>query len=112
MVAERVGQTNMKQFHLRNFLLCICLFAGINTFAYDAYQACIDGIYYNFSGNNAIVTCQKVEYGNHRSDYTGIITIPESVTYNGKTYNVTSIASYAFDSSSITSLSVVVFRDL
>ena len=40
----------------KHILLCICLFAGMNTFAYDAY---IDGIYYNFSGDEATVTYQR-----------------------------------------------------
>ena len=33
----------------RVLMLCLCLFASIGTFA---YRACIDGIYYNFSGND------------------------------------------------------------
>ena len=54
-----------------------------------AYDACIDGIYYNLSGNEATVTYSY--YG-----YTGAKTIPSSVTYSGKTYSVTSIGERAF----------------
>ena len=44
----------MKQSYLKQLLLCLCLLAGTTTaFAYDAY---IDGIYYNFSDNEATVT--------------------------------------------------------
>ena len=40
--------------------------------------------YYNFSGTNATIT-----YGS--SECTNFIAIPSTVTYNGKTYDVTSI---------------------
>lgn len=67
----------------------------------SAYNAEIDGIYYNFSGDNATVTYQSEYVGNYGvhyyvSDYSGSVVIPESVTYNGKTYSVTSIGSNAF----------------
>ena len=66
--------------------------------AYDAY---IDGIYYDFSGNEATVTYND----NYR--YTGTIIIPESVTYKGKSYSVTSIGDDAFyRCSSITSVTI------
>ena len=63
-----------------------------------AYDAEIDGIYYNFSGNEAEVTCQSStnHYPYHVSRYSGAVVIPDSVTYNEKTYNVTSIGDYAF----------------
>ena len=51
----------------------------------------IDGIYYN------LVTKAKVaEVTSNPNKYTGDIVIPESVTYNGITYNVTSIGDKAF----------------
>ncbi len=70
---------------------------GINSVA--AYDAKIDGIYYNFSGDEATVTYQTYQPGSERpwlSDYSGSVVIPSSVTYNGKTYRVTSIGEYAF----------------
>ncbi len=73
--------------------MCICLLAGINAYAYDAY---IDGIYYNFSGDEATVTYQKYQNYSYISDYSASVIIPESVSYNGKTYTVTSIGKYAF----------------
>lgn len=72
----------------------------------NAYDACIDGIYYKFSGTNAIVTCQEYE---HRiiSDYSGDVVIPESVSYNGRTYNVTGIGNGAFHGcTGLTSVSI------
>ena len=57
----------------------------------------INGIYYKFSENNAIVTYQyKSENKGVISSYTGNIVIPEYVTFNGKTYRVTSINEDAF----------------
>ena len=48
----------------------------------SAYDAKIDGIYYNFSGNNAIVTYQRYNdsYHIYSSDYSGAVVIPSSVT--------------------------------
>lgn len=50
----------------------------------SAYDADIDGIYYEFSGNKATTTCVSTVYS---SD----MVIPEFITYSGKTYSVTSI---------------------
>ena len=62
----------------------------------SAYDAEIDGIYYNFSGNNATVTYKNTNY----NSYSGSVVIPETVTYNGQNYSVTSIGEYAFSSCS------------
>ena len=51
----------------------------------------IDGIYYYFNGDEAIVT------NDISVNYIGDIVIPETVTYNGKQYTVTTIESYAFE---------------
>ncbi len=60
----------------------------------------IDGIYYNFTSEN---TAEVVAGENA---YTGAITIPATVEYEGNTYNVTSIRSEAFRKSKITSISL------
>ena len=67
--------------------------------AAHAYDAKIDGIYYNFSGDEAEVTYESYRdsYGHYESSYALNVVIPNSVNYNGKTYSVTSIGSYAFD---------------
>ena len=67
-------------------MLCLCMLAGSSAFAYDAK---IDGIFYNFNGDNAEVT-------NGTKLYTGDVVIPQTVTFNGKIYNVTSIGEDAF----------------
>ncbi|MBO4549150.1 MAG: leucine-rich repeat domain-containing protein [Bacteroidaceae bacterium] len=73
----------------------------------NAYDAQINGIYYNFSGNEASVTYQKIENLTFISDYSGDITIPETVTYNGITYSVTSINNYAlYNCCNLTSIAI------
>ena len=80
--------------YLKLILLCLCLLAGINALAYDAE---IGGIYYNFHGNNAEVTFLYYDDAfEPHSAYSRNIVIPESVTYYGKPYSVTSIGYGAF----------------
>ena len=57
-----------------------------------AYDALIDGIYYNLNSSDmsAAVTFKSDD------SYFGAINIPASVTYNNKTYSVTSIDDVAF----------------
>ena len=53
----------------------------------------VDGIYYNFKGTGAVeVTYKDKNY----NSYSGNVVIPASVTYNGTTYSVTGIGTYAF----------------
>ena len=73
---------------------------GTRAIAHDIEVKNADGvtIYYTWANNN---TELSVSYrGNYASDYyneySGNVVIPESVTYNGKTYPVTSIGSQAF----------------
>ena len=67
-----------------------------------AYDFEVDGIYYNIRGNEASVTYIfeyiDEEYGGsvYYCDYSGDITIPAIVTYNGSSYPVTSIDNGAF----------------
>ena len=74
----------------RRLLLFLAALLPIMASAYDAE---IDGIYYNFSGNNAEVTYKNTNY----NSYSGAVSIPPSVTYNGKTYNVTNIGDWGFN---------------
>ncbi len=81
-------------------LMAAVLFACSTAKAYDAL---IDGIYYNFNEDKAEaeVTYKYTSY----NSYTGDIAIPESVVYNAQTYSVTSIGEKAFYScSSLTSV--------
>ena len=59
--------------------------------AFDAY---VNGIYYNLSGNEASVTYLYYDqYSNpsYISIYSSNVDIPASIIYDGKTYSVTSI---------------------
>jgi len=79
------------------FFGILSLLAWITPFTANAYDAKINGIYYNFSGSNAEVTYQKYENQRYVSDYTGTVVIPTTVTNSsGKTYSVTSIGEFAF----------------
>ena len=86
-------------------LLLTCLLAIFLPMAANAYDAEIDGIYYNFSGDEATVTYQKSSYNTNA--YSGDVVIPESVTYSNKTYSVISIGDGAFYScSGLTSITI------
>ena len=75
-------------------ILVLALLALTSTYSY-AYTFVVDGIYYNKSGENAIVTYKNLDY----KSYYGSVVIPDSVTYEGKSYRVTSIGSHAFQNS-------------
>ena len=85
----------MKEFKLTFLLTMLMSMLGAKAFAYNAK---IDGIYYIFSGNMAVVTyLSNSAATNSNSDaYSGIIVIPDTVTYNGVTYYVGGIGSQAF----------------
>ena len=57
----------------------------------SAYDAQVDGVYYNL-----IAKEKQAEVTSGDTKYTGSVTIPESFTYNGVTYSVTRIGSEAF----------------
>ena len=67
----------------------------------------VDGIYYIINGNEATVTFQGTSYYQYINEYSGPVTIPSSVTYNGTTYSVTSIGWCAFSGcSDLTSVTI------
>ena len=75
-------------------LLLLALLLPATAIAHDFE---VDGIYYNINGNEATVT-YKGTYSHQNTDrYSGFVTIPAAVTYNGATYSVTSIGEWAFD---------------
>ena len=79
--------------------------------AHDIEVANSDGktIYYNYNsdGSSVSVTYQGTDYSSYSNEYTGTVVIPETVTYNGKTYSVTSIGYSAFAyCSSLTSVTI------
>ncbi len=84
-----------KSYAFSTLLLLIFAFCG----GASASDIQTDGIYYNFDDVN--LTAEVTYKGKCRcggNTYEGVITIPETVTYEGKTYRVTSIGEYAFSS--------------
>ena len=83
----------MKTKHLLITLLALCVSAVAN-----AYE--IGGIYYDISGTTATVTRGE-------GSYSGNVTIPETINYNGSTYSVTEIGENAFlGCSGLTSITI------
>ena len=75
----------------------VVLLFSTTTFAHDFE---VDGIYYNYldqSAKTVSVTYKGDSYSSYSNEYTGAISIPASVTYNGFTYSVTLIDSEAFE---------------
>ena len=67
--------------------------------AYDFYAVAPSGqtLYYNIVDSTAQVTCQNSSSTHYSyNPPTGDLTIPDSVTYHGTTYSVTSIGNSAF----------------
>ncbi len=90
----------MRKLILKLLLLIAGLLVCTNASAYDFD---VDGIYYNIDGTNATVTYTNFNY----NSYSGDVVIPETVTYDGKIYNVTSIGNDAFcDCSGLSSITI------
>lgn len=86
-------------------LLAMLLLTTIPTLAYNVG---IYGIYYNL--NSMAMTAEVTYYSTSSSNsavYSGAVTIPETVTYDGMTYSVTSIGPSAFyNCTRLTSVSI------
>ena len=92
----------------RLFSLSLFLMTTMLSFAHDFESG---GIYYNITSSTApytvAVTYQGTSYSEYSNEYTGSVTIPDKVTYNGKTYSVTAIGSRAFyGCSGLTSITI------
>lgn len=68
---------------------------------YDFY---VGGIYYKKTSSNTASVCRSIDEPS--GDYTGTVTIPATVTYNGTTYKVTGIDANAFCLSSVTKVNI------
>ena len=101
-------------------LLTLLMAIVITTISASAYDFMVNGLCYDKDGTSVTVTYQN--YSSPRySNLSGPLTIPESVTYGGKTYSVTSIGNCAFSGctgltsvtipNSVTSISDHAFSD-
>ena len=92
----------MKKYFLLLTLLCLSLSAL-------AHDAEVDGIFYNLDAANktATVTFKGYFSATYNNEYSGDVVIPETVTYNGITYSVTSLGWACFTyCSSLTSITI------
>ena len=79
----------------QGFVILLTMLMSMTSIVAFAYNAKVDGIYYNFSGTEAAVT-YLYKSSSNSSAYSGSVVIPENVIYNGTTYTVTSIEYEAF----------------
>ncbi len=97
----------MKKIYLKSLLAALLLLCS--TIA-SAHYFEVDGIYYNITSitdKTVAVTYKGSYYSQYSNEYSGAVTIPASVTYNGTTYSVTSIERWAFqDCSSLVSVTI------
>ena len=69
------------------------------SFTASAHEFEVGGIYYSITSSldlTVAVTFKGDSYDSYSDEYSGAVTIPSTVTYNSKTYSVTSIGDYAF----------------
>ena len=88
----------------QSLLLLLALLLPATATAYDFY---VDGIYYLINGSEATVTYEGEDSWANESSYSGAVTIPSTVTYDGTTYSVTTIGESAFlNCSRLTSVTI------
>ena len=89
-----------KQLKLTFLLAVLMSIVGAKAFAHDIAVKNADGvtIYYTYMNNKTeLAVSYRGSYSSDYSDeYSGVVNIPKSVTYGGRTYSVTSIGEYAF----------------
>ena len=79
--------------------LILSVFLGVSASAYDVE---VDGIYYNI-----VTKVKTAEVTNGDNNYSGDVTIPETITVDNVVYNVTSIGRKAFhDCTRLTSITI------
>ena len=84
----------MEKTYSKIMMLSVAFMISMATFA----ETKINGVYYNLDGNKreAQVTYNESAPASSSASYSGAVTIPQSVTHEGKEYSVTSIGEEAF----------------
>ena len=88
------------------FVLCSTAYAGTDYYC----DFSVNGIYYQYvSGttDEVAVSYDNYEtgrYGGNYTNYSGYVSVPATVTYNGKTYKVTAVSDHAFQECSVTTV--------
>lgn len=101
----------MKHQNISFLLVLLMSMTGTKATAHDIEVKNADGvtIYYRWTNNQTelAVSYRGGAYNSYSNEYSGNVVIPESVTYNGNTYPVTSIDGGAFNyCSSLTSVTI------
>ena len=86
----------MKQKFFKRLAAVAVLLLGATTATAHDFE--VDGIFYYKDdwSKTASVTYKGDSYDTYANEYSGAVTIPSEVTYEGITYSVTSIGGYAF----------------
>ena len=80
----------------KTFSFLLALLIGMVVSVVSAHDFGVDGIYYNITSSTNKTVAVTYQGSSSRA-YTGSVTIPETVTYNGITYSITSIGGQAFE---------------
>lgn len=100
----------MKQQKLTFLLTVLMSVIGTSAFAHSFEVANDDGvtIYYKKTSQTTVaISCRGTYSSDYKNEYIGNVVIPESVTYDGKTYSVTAIDNYTFENcSGLTSVTI------
>ena len=93
----------------KNLTIMLVVLMSIVSNVASAHDFEVDGIYYNITSSSAPLTVAVTYQGSVSYDsdeYSGSVTIPETVTYDGRTYSVTSIEDAFAFCSGLTSITI------
>ena len=105
----------MKPIKLTFLLTILMSMIGVKASAHDIEVANSDGVtiyynYYHIDNDNGVyelsVTYRGSSWSDYSNEYSGKVVIPESVTYEGIDYKVTSIGNDAFFLNTLTSITI------
>ena len=86
----------MKSYKLMIFILMSMVSQNIYSHDFIGYDKNRHAIYYKILNSTEVTVCFSGQYYDSANEYSGDIEIPETVTYNDKTYTVISIDKEAF----------------